>query len=226
MRLCLAKLDQLDVDVLSKIGTHIKLNLLLDSLIVGPDSGVGELVPHLEGWLAEAQAEGKVPHCELLFRASRDGWDAEEFHARCDRQGATLTVIKERDNGYVFGGYADVSWDTNSYIRSPGNAFLFALTCSQGLGPTKMGLKGDVNDWAMYGFASSGPRFGSKELHLGATLGRDDDSQTWVGRMGVYEIPRIDESRPMIPSDGETILTGANKFRAAEVEVYRVDSTA
>ena len=131
---------------------------------------------------------------------------------------ATLTVIKECEHGYVFGGYADAPWHSrNEEIGSGGGAFLFALRCHAGLGPTWMGLTGAENGWAMYGVAEWGPSFGGGfELLLGATLGRDagDGSGIHVGSRGVYECPA--------GQDGTTLLTGAEKFRAAEVEVYRV----
>jgi hypothetical protein len=38
----------------------------------------------------------------LLFRATKDGFSASSFHAKCDNKGATLTVIKSGSN--VFGG--------------------------------------------------------------------------------------------------------------------------
>ena len=70
---------------------------------------------------------------QLLYRASRDGWKASDFHACCDGSGATVTVIKSVD-GFVFGGFADTSWHNNNdlsygrYIPSEsGRAFLFAL---------------------------------------------------------------------------------------------------
>ena len=30
----------------------------------------------------------------LLYRASRDGYEARKFHAACDEKGATLTIVK------------------------------------------------------------------------------------------------------------------------------------
>jgi len=39
-------------------------------------------------WMPE-----KMKGMELLFRASRDGGLAEEFHARCDDKGPTLVLI-------------------------------------------------------------------------------------------------------------------------------------
>jgi hypothetical protein len=41
----------------------------------------------------------------LLYRATRDGFDASSFHSKCDGKANTVTIIKT-DSNYVFGGYA------------------------------------------------------------------------------------------------------------------------
>jgi hypothetical protein len=172
---------------------------------------------HVVHWLTQSNGGASPQACELLYRASRDGWSSGAFHRHCDDQGATLTVIREREHGYVFGGYADASWHSrDAEIASLGGAFLFALRCHAGLGPTKMGLTGAENGEAMYGETDWGPSFGCGELFLGPTLAgvAGDGSYTNVGRGGVYECPA--------GQDGKTLLTGAGLFRAAEVEVYRV----
>ena len=33
---------------------------------------------------------------ELLYRASRDGFKADNFHSKCDNQGQTLSLIKSK----------------------------------------------------------------------------------------------------------------------------------
>ncbi len=54
----------------------------------------------------------------LIYRASRDGFEANKFHTKCDNKSKTLTIIKST-NGYVFGGlYGDVKNDPNSFIFS------------------------------------------------------------------------------------------------------------
>ena len=44
-----------------------------------------------------------------LYRASRDGWAASNFHSCCDNKGPTVTVIKS--GNYIFGGYSEGEWD-------------------------------------------------------------------------------------------------------------------
>ena len=40
---------------------------------------------------------------KLIYRASRDGFGADEFHSKCDGKRDTLSII-QTTNGYVFGG--------------------------------------------------------------------------------------------------------------------------
>ena len=44
----------------------------------------------------------------LLYRATRNGWNASNFHYCCDRKGPTVTVIKS--GNYIFGGYTEEQW--------------------------------------------------------------------------------------------------------------------
>ena len=66
---------------------------------------------------------------ELLYRASRDGYRAYDFHERCDNQGPTLCVIKTTDD-IVMGGFSGKSWtSTNAYASdtAPYTAFIFTF---------------------------------------------------------------------------------------------------
>ena len=81
-------------------------------------------------WVA---AQKKHPvKLQLLYRASRDGWKGMDFHSRCDNKGATITVIKRTDQsgnvlGRIFGGYADVDWNSNGVVTDP-SAFVFSMS--------------------------------------------------------------------------------------------------
>ena len=63
----------------------------------------------MKGWLpADLKGEWR-----LLFRASRDGFAAEAFHAKCDNKGPTVTIAKSGE--YIFGGFTEASW-TSKFI--------------------------------------------------------------------------------------------------------------
>ena len=61
----------------------------------------------LMSWLKASQAITNESD-KLLYRASRNGWAASNFHSYCDNKGPTLTVVKS--GNYIFGGYTDQSW--------------------------------------------------------------------------------------------------------------------
>ena len=54
---------------------------------------------------------------KLIYRASVDGFGASDFHSQCDGIPKTLTIIKVKGNSNVFGGYADVAWDSSNNFK-------------------------------------------------------------------------------------------------------------
>ena len=84
--------------------------------------------------LTESQSIDLIKLCEfdskskftLLYRASRDGFGAQEFHSKCDNISKTLAIIKAKDSGNVFGGYTEATWDQirpNPHQKEDENAF-------------------------------------------------------------------------------------------------------
>ena len=56
-----------------------------------------------------------LTNTSLLYRASRDGWAASNFHSCCDNKGPTVTVVK---SGYcIFGGHTGESWESPGKSR-------------------------------------------------------------------------------------------------------------
>jgi len=102
---------------------------------------------------------------KVLFQASKDGFNGQTFHQKCDNKGATVTAIKS-NNGYIFGGYASVSWNgnINNYIQDA-NASLFTLTNPNNIPPTKYVSKNGTQ--ALYSNPTYGPTFGGgHDIHL------------------------------------------------------------
>eukprot|EP01099_Mayorella_cantabrigiensis_P002166 TRINITY_DN1948_c0_g1_i1.p2 TRINITY_DN1948_c0_g1~~TRINITY_DN1948_c0_g1_i1.p2 ORF type:complete len:166 (-),score=54.15 TRINITY_DN1948_c0_g1_i1:88-585(-) len=65
------------------------------------------------GWLKEARGEGKMNN-KLLFRGTRDGFSAKDFHSRCDSQGSTIVLFKTSE-GQRGGGYSAQQWFSSSF---------------------------------------------------------------------------------------------------------------
>ncbi len=77
---------------------------------------------------------------KLLYRGSRDGFAAKNFHDLCDLIGPTLTIVKSTTN-FVFGGYTPLLWHSYSqYIRDPNyESFLFSVN-NKTIHPTSSSL--------------------------------------------------------------------------------------
>jgi hypothetical protein len=72
--------------------------------------------------------EFRAKRFNLLWRGSRDGFTADEFHLRCDGRANTLTLISDTD-GNVFGGFTPVEWESGNKWKGDDSlrSFLFTL---------------------------------------------------------------------------------------------------
>ena len=69
----------------------------------------------------------KLKETKLLYRKTKDGSSYEKFHKLCDKQGATIVLIKSTED-LIFGGYTPLNWDSNSAVKNEEETFLFSLT--------------------------------------------------------------------------------------------------
>lgn len=97
-----------------------------------------------------------------VYKASRDGWSAIDFHNAVDGRGSGLVVVLN-SSGRKFGGYNPIGWQSTDDYGSSNAAFLWfdkggqAKKC-----PVLSG--GNV---AIFDFATGGPQFGSADLIIG-----------------------------------------------------------
>ncbi|KAJ4454813.1 hypothetical protein PAPYR_10376 [Paratrimastix pyriformis] len=116
--------------------------------------------------LAEFLAENIRPstcECELLYRGTRDGFEAATFHRLCDRFAGTVVVV-QTSTGNVFGGYASVAWNSvpSKHSTADPQAFIFSLRRSSDPAgkPVKILQNGIYPHKALYIHAGCGPVFG------------------------------------------------------------------
>jgi hypothetical protein len=64
--------------------------------------------------------------CELVYRATRDGFTSDAFHSKCDDKPNLVSIIRNNLN-YVFGGYTSVAWNTKLEWITDTEAFIFSL---------------------------------------------------------------------------------------------------
>jgi len=166
---------------------------------------------YLDKWLSASKTACWTP--ELLYRASRDGWDARHFHSRCDNQGPTLTLIQTTDD-YIFGGYNPIDWTSNSGGRSENapEAWLFALRCYAKLPPTLIPIRPEMSSKAIYNNPSYLPTFGHTP-DIGIHAGQNGPSNS-VNIKETYKCPEGQN-----PSE---FMTGSPKFEKKEVEIFKI----
>ena len=147
---------------------------------------------------------------QLLYKATRDGFRARDFHRLCDSKGPTLTIIKST-NGYLFGGYTRQSWISRySYVRDT-HAFLFTLTNPYSIRPTKYSIINGRQNTAFYGGSNYGPTFGG-----GHDIYVPDNSKYNNGYTNFGHTYRDTTGRR------KNTFTGSYKFKTSEIEVYRI----
>jgi hypothetical protein len=93
----------------------------------------------------------------LLYRGTRDGFGASNFHSKCDGRNNTLTLLKAHGSSFIFGGFGSVSWESKMRSKSDPNAFLFSLTNKDNQ-PSKMRQLNTTN--SIYCASGYGPTFG------------------------------------------------------------------
>ena len=111
----------------------------------------------IKEWLASVN---KTSEPKLLYRSSRDGWDACDFHRWYDSKGATITVVKCTE-GNVFGGYtSSKSWASPvlGTVVTDDDTFLFSLKSKGDLGAIKLCCTHQYK--RVYTHKSRGPMFG------------------------------------------------------------------
>lgn len=103
----------------------------------------------------------------LLYRASSDGFDASNFHAKCDNISKTFILIKAV-NSNILGGYTEAKWDRSCKKKTDANAYIFSLV-NEWQRPVKLNIAEGNEENAIFCHPKYMPVFGS-----GRTFGDTD----------------------------------------------------
>ena len=93
-----------------------------------------------------------IKKVKLLYRASRDGDKANDFHSKCDGKKNTVTFVKTI-KGKKFGGFTQSAWNKNGSWITDNNVFVFSLDNYEC-------YYYNNNGSMIYGNSSTGPYFG------------------------------------------------------------------
>jgi len=143
------------------------------SALDGIDLSLSEL-----SWLNK-ELPGNYKMGGLLFDTSKDGDAASTFHARCDGEGPTVTIV-ETTLGVMFGGFTDQSWSSSTAYRTDADAFVFRLR------PSKMKFLVSASTQAIYTHASYGPRFGGIAFVIYNNC--QDNADSYVSSTSYYNL--------------------------------------
>jgi hypothetical protein len=187
--------------------TQITNTSIMDSVILEDRLKIKELIV-----LCEFPIDQKWT---LIYRASRDGFEASQFHSKCDRKPNTLVIIKS-EHGNVFGGYTEQDWTPNDNImKSDFNSFIFSLINKKSK-PIK--LKSSNPQKAIWSNSVLGPVFGCGPgilIHENSNMNKDSYSHLGITG-GAYKHPEYAENS----AEAKSFLAGSERFKVLEIEVY------
>jgi hypothetical protein len=152
----------------------------------------------------------------LIYRATRDGFKAGDFHRCCDGLGKTLTIVKVKDNSNIFGGYTEAIWDSKSGYKADKNSFIFSLV-NRDKNSIKINIDESCIGKAIYCHSSYGPTFGD-----GSDFTISSDSN--INRASYSNLGYCYIHPDFVKGTNKTkcLLAGSYYFHISEIEVYLV----
>ncbi len=152
-----------------------------------------------------------VKQWKLQYRATRDGFTAQNFHTKCDTVANTLTVVKST-NGNIFGGFTEKAWDSSNQYYSDPKAFIFSLVNKENK-PFKVMCTNGTN--AINCSAAYGPSFGGGcDIYIASGSNANLTSSCNFGSS--YKHADYQNAT----DKAKTILAGSYNFQTLEIEVF------
>ena len=144
-----------------------------------------------------------IKKCNLLFKASINGFGSSNFHSLCDGKNNTLTLV-ETTAGRRFGGFTDAQWDKSSSYKTGSNGFIFSLD-------NKEIYYNKNSDYNIYCNSNRGPTFGGgHDFVICNNCNNSNES--------------YDDSGNSYDTNGKKYaLVGQSNFLVKDYEVYQLD---
>jgi len=155
---------------------------------------------------------GQKPKLALIYRGSRDGFNASTFHSRCDGKGPTLTIIKAQGRSNVFGGFVPDNWSTSGSYGTDRRCWLFSLVNSQNR-PVRLEPTGSSMQYNASGY---GPTWGGgHDLHVNNSM------QSTSNYCSPNDFRSVKTGFDSVTIDS-SLLSGSSNFTVEELEVFSV----
>lgn len=155
----------------------------------------------------------------LVYRGSRDGFSAKDFHSKCDGIKHTMTLVKSKD-GSIFGGFANKAWksDNGTWVDDP-KASIFTVANKDGI---RFSRGNSERKTAIWHSAEHGPCFG-KDIWISSNSNDNRKSFCNLGHSYKKKNPRLFGDDYKFDTDrAKSLLAGSYHFRTAEIEVFEV----
>jgi hypothetical protein len=153
---------------------------------------------------------------KLLYRATKDGFQASSFHSKCDNLANTVTIVKTTSNS-VFGGYTSAPWtinlynDFNSYDE---NAFVFSINKLGNQIRQRFNISNP--DKAVIYSSWQGASFGD-DLMISDNSNLNENSYSNLGNS--YQLP---DNVYYGTKNAQSYLAGSYTWKTTEIEVYQI----
>eukprot|EP00026_Physarum_polycephalum_P005965 Phypoly_transcript_06004.p1 GENE.Phypoly_transcript_06004~~Phypoly_transcript_06004.p1 ORF type:complete len:499 (+),score=82.48 Phypoly_transcript_06004:119-1615(+) len=175
---------------------------------------IESLAPNLQESLREWLPDKQF---NLLYQATRDGFEEDQFHLLCDNQGPSLSIVQSPD-GFLFGGYNPENWESPDkplYKTNP-STFIFTLTNPHSLPPTKYTfLHSDSNAHSTKNSKRHGPSFGEQVFWSGDLQISSSDHSGYVNVN--FPVSFVDST-----GKGDNTFVGSSRSPIQDLLVYSV----
>jgi hypothetical protein len=165
--------------------------------------------------LCEFRPEDKF---NLLYRASRDGFDSNDFHSKCDGHPNTLSIFKASGSSFIFGGFTSEAWESSlpGIWKSDPEAFLFSLT-NKDKKPCKLKIKADKYQFAINCGSGYGPIFGMGDIQISTNPNTSKLSSSNLGK--IYKHSQYIQ----YSNEAESFFAGSYFYQLIDFEVYQIE---
>ena len=190
----------------TKIKTFKTLKFECDNKILIESKREVEFMEKIYEWIGYKKME-------LIYRGSRDGSLGKNFHEKCDNKGPTITLYKN-NNGFIFGGYASISWTSDGNYHAAPDCFIFTLTNIHNTEPTKFPTKD--KDQGTQHSSSKGTSFGDGcDINISSDFLNSDSNTDFPCRYKDI----IGKGKSVFTSDPNN---SNSSYRLKEIEVFKI----
>ena len=148
---------------------------------------------------------------KLQYRATRDGFTANNFHSMCNRIANTLTIIKS-EHGNILGGFTEKAWNSSNQFYFDPNAFIFSFFNKEN---KKMYLNrfkaNKETPFGIYCDSTYGPIFGGLKGRVISIASNSNLNQESFSASKWFNHSKLLD---------KTILSESANFQTLEIEVF------